>query len=123
MALVDEAALEGNLGELATRVFQEFLGALDAHFGQPPAGWNARRLFKRPRKVAARQSALMRYLCDRRIVCQIDIDEVAGAFQLPRRKPAAGVPSPDRDAAVSAHNVSEKSQRNAVRKHRGSVDR
>src|SRR6202789_3431324 len=123
MALVNEAALEGDLGELAARVFQEFFGALDAHFGQPPAGWHARRPFKRPRKVAARQSALMRDLCDRRIVCQIDVDEVAGAFQLPRRKTAAGVASLDRDAAVSAHNVSEKSKRDTVGKHRGFVAR
>src|SRR6202167_590190 len=123
MALVNEAALEGDLGELAARVFQEFFGALDAHFGQPPAGWHARRPFKRPRKVATRQSALMRNLCDRRIVCQIDIDEVAGALQLPGREAATGVPPPDRDATVSAHNVSEKSQRDTVGKHRGSVAR
>src|SRR5580692_10926110 len=63
----------------------------------------------------------MRDLCDRRIVCQIDIDELTGALQLPRRKPAAGVRPPDWDAAVSAYNVSEKSQRDTVGKHRGSV--
>src|ERR1700686_5213310 len=65
----------------------------------------------------------MRDLCDRKIVCQIAIDEVTGALQLPRRKPAASVPPPDRDAAVSAHNVSKKSKRDTVGKHRGSVAR
>ena len=56
-------------------------------------------------------------------MCQIDIDEVTGALQLSRRKAAAGVPSPDRDAAVSAHNVSEKSKRDTVGKHGGAVAR
>jgi DNA-binding transcriptional LysR family regulator len=50
---------------------------------------NAGGPFERPRKVAARQSALVRDLCDRGIVGQIDIDEVAGALQLSRRQPAA----------------------------------
>src|SRR5271154_2273674 len=123
MALINEAAKQGNLGELAAWVFQEFFGVIDAHFGLPRVGRDTRRPFERPGKVAARQSALMRDLCDRRIVCQIHIDEVTGALQLPRRKPAAGVPSPDLDAAVSAHNVSEKSKPDTVGKHRGSVAR
>jgi hypothetical protein len=38
MALVDEAAKQGNLGEFAAWVLQKFFGALDAHFGQPLAG-------------------------------------------------------------------------------------
>jgi hypothetical protein len=84
MALVNEAAKQGNIGEFAARVLSEFFGALDAHFGQPLVGRSTRRLFKRPRKVTARQSALMRDLCDRKIVCQIDIDKVTGALQLPR---------------------------------------
>src|SRR6202035_5963417 len=43
--------------------------------------------------------------------------------RLPRGGPAVGAPSPDRDAAVSAHNVSEKSKRDTVGKHRGAVAR
>src|SRR5271170_8429226 len=65
----------------------------------------------------------MRDLRDRRIAFQIDINEVAGALQLPRRQAAAGGPSPSRDAPVNTHNVSEKSKRDTVAKHRGSVAR
>src|ERR1700733_6731070 len=114
MALINEAAKQGNLGKFTAWVFQEFFGPLDSHFDKPLIGWNARRPLERPCKVAARQSALMCDLCDRRIVRQIDIEEVTGALQLPRGKPAAGVPSLDRTVAVSAHDVSEKSKRDAV---------
>jgi hypothetical protein len=53
VALVHKAAELGNFGELQPRVLQEFLGALDALFGEPSVGWNARRLLKRPGEVAA----------------------------------------------------------------------
>ena len=53
MALVNEAAKQGNLGEFAAWVFQEFFGTVDTHFGLPPVGRNTRRPFERPRKVAA----------------------------------------------------------------------
>ena len=43
--------------------------------------------------------------------------------KLPRCEAAAGILPSGRSAAVSAHDVSEKSQRDAVGKHRGSLTR
>ena len=52
VALVNKAAELGDFSEGPIGVLQKFFGALDALFGQPPVGRNARRLLERPDKVA-----------------------------------------------------------------------
>jgi hypothetical protein len=64
VALVDKTAEPGNISKLAARVLQKLFGALEALFGQPSVGRDARRLLERPSEVAGGQCTLVRDLGD-----------------------------------------------------------
>src|SRR5271170_3955084 len=84
--------------------------------------WKTGLAFEGAAEIAARQSALVRDLGDRRVASQVGVDEFVSTPQLPRGQAAARELF-DRQATIDANDVSKKRERHMVAKHGGAVAR
>jgi hypothetical protein len=86
MALVDEAAHQGDVRQSEPVSEQQLPSPLDSFSNQPLVRRYARRLAESACEIARRQSTLTRKLCNGRVVTQMRGKEVEYATKLPGRQ-------------------------------------